>query len=84
MDSRMDAMTERDVVAKFVELAVYRERWARIRQQVNAIRRRHDRIWNDEIRVKEELQDGNASTADCSVSGRVGRVCGGTFWICLR
>src|ERR1700722_13279875 len=77
VDAGVDPVTETDVVSELGELTVdgYLPRIrARVGQQRKSIVGRHQRIWDHEVAVEEELQNSYASARDRAVSCRVGRM----------
>ena len=74
-----NSVTERDIIRQLVQFAIDRELTsipARVRHERQPIVGRDQRIWDDEIAIEEEFQDGNASAGDCAVPGGVSRMSG--------
>src|SRR6266516_4421617 len=77
VDAGVDSMAERNVDRELVQFASDRDLsriGAGIGDKRKAAARRHDRIWDNEISVKEELEDRNASAPDRTVSGWISRM----------
>jgi hypothetical protein len=77
-----NSVTERDVISELVQFAIDRELTsiaARELPERQPVVGWDHWIWDDEIAIEEEFQDGNASAADCAVPGGVSRMSGRTF-----
>src|SRR5215469_5528174 len=71
----MYTVTKAYVTGQLVQFGIDRDLsgiGAGVGQQRQTIARGHHRIGNHKITIEEELQNGNASTAHCSVTGGIG------------
>ena len=85
VDSGVNTVTERDVVGKLMQFAIYRELLGTgVGVKIQAVTGRNHGIDDWIVTLQEELQDGDAGTGHSSVPGRIRRVGGRAFRKRLR
>ena len=87
VDSRMNPVTEGDVVSELVEFSCDRHLASvatGVGKEGKSIVRRYDRIWNHKVVIEEEFQRGDTGARNRAVAGRVSGVSWRTFGKGLR